>query len=356
MKIRWIRGNDRISYHRPSTWFALGIRGCGKSSLLEHIGENYLEKGHTVLDLFGSRDGEGLAWLRSPYAEEKKILLVHGENVEVETEHDTKTVDQVKMLDFIRYDIIISSSPLYHSTDDEFYQSAKLTDKIYNRKSWSKLCYAIVREAGNFYYSRLKVSENQVIAKAQMIYLIREARHVGLAMGLDTLRFYSIDIDIRSISDFVFIKSLGLAGLPSDLHWLYSYVEPHLFRHLSPDEFVIITKKGCIGYGVFPEVPWHKQEKENIIKKVGLDITYKEPVKKGENRGTFKTIGDREHAKIIELYNKGLSNNKIADKLGRSTRTIWIHIKTHNYQVQTLGLCPRCKRAESPYFDKQALR
>jgi len=75
MKIYWIRGNENLSFNKPQTFFILGIRGSGKSSLLEHIGTKYLEKGCCILDLFGSRDGEGLAWLRSPYAQDKRILF-----------------------------------------------------------------------------------------------------------------------------------------------------------------------------------------------------------------------------------------------------------------------------------------
>ena len=63
MKVNWVRGNDNISFNRPHTFFTLGVRGSGKSSLLEHIGELYLNEGHGILDLFGSRDGENMAWL-----------------------------------------------------------------------------------------------------------------------------------------------------------------------------------------------------------------------------------------------------------------------------------------------------
>ena len=51
--------------HTP-TFLVLGIRGAGKSSWLESLAEYYLGKDiGSVVDLFGSRDGEGLAWLRS---------------------------------------------------------------------------------------------------------------------------------------------------------------------------------------------------------------------------------------------------------------------------------------------------
>lgn len=95
MKVLWVRGNDAIRFNRPNTWFSLGLRGTGKSSLLEHIAEQYLAEGHVVFDLFGSRDGESLAWLRSPYARDKKILLLKGENVGVEASFPAKSVENV---------------------------------------------------------------------------------------------------------------------------------------------------------------------------------------------------------------------------------------------------------------------
>jgi len=62
--------------------------------------------------------------------------------------------------------------------DQEFLYAAKLTDLLYKRLHYKRLVHLIVREAANFYYSRLKVSDSQTFAKSQMIYLIREARHV----------------------------------------------------------------------------------------------------------------------------------------------------------------------------------
>jgi predicted ATPase len=57
MKVKWIRGNHRISFNRPDVWFGIGQRGTGKSSFLEHVGCNYIEESNAVIcDLFGSRD------------------------------------------------------------------------------------------------------------------------------------------------------------------------------------------------------------------------------------------------------------------------------------------------------------
>lgn len=356
MKVLWVRGNEHISFSRPNTYFCLGVRGSGKSTYLESIGEQYLSKGHTILDLFGSRDGEGLAWLRSPYAKDKKILLLKGENVDVEAPCDVKTVQQLKLKDFEEYSIVISSSPCYHSIGDEFINAGMVTNKLYRRLSWKRLVYCLVREASNLYYSRLKVDDSQLIAKSTMIYMLREARHCGLAMGLDSVRYYAIDIDIRSMSDFVILKSQGIDGLSSDLHWLYSIFNPHIVRNMPPEYFFILSRKGAIGIGQFKEIPWHKKEKENILKAVGVKVEYGTPVKAGLYKGTFQTVGDLEHSEIISLYIEGSSYEAIAAKKERSTKTIHGHIHKHNNAVERAGFCPSCRRVKSSYEGQRAVR
>lgn len=357
VKVQWVRGGERISFNRPHTWFDLGVRGSGKSSFLESIGQQYLAKGHTVLDLFGSRDGEGLAWLRSPWSKDKKILLLHGESCDVTAPCDTKKVQQLNLKDFEEYDILISASPLYLNMDDEFINAAQITDKLFRRLSWRSLVYGVVREAANLYYSRLKVSDNQIFAKSQMIYLLREARHVGLALGLDSIRYYAIDIDIRSISDYIILKAQGIDGLSKDLSWLYSIFHPHVIRNMPPQFFFILTRKGSIGTGEFNEIPWHKKERENIMRSVGVTVEYGEPVEKGEYRGKFKTVGDVEHAEIIRLYiEEDLGVDKIGKKLGRSSRTPYEHIKQHNKAVERSGFCPSCRRVKSKYESQPAVK
>ena len=355
MKVKWVRGNERISFNRPHVFFLTGIRGSGKSSFLEFAGMKYLEKGHSVFDLFGSRDAEGLAWLRSPFAEDKKILLLKGDNVDVECSYNVKHVDAVTLHDFEVNDIVISSSPFYINLDQEYIYAAKLTDLLYRRLSWRRLIYCIVREAANLYYSRLKISDNQTQAKAEMVYLIRESRHMGLALGLDSLRWHAIDIDIRSLSDYIIFKNMGQMGLSKEMKWLYSFVEPSLFRYLKPGQFIIITKKGGIGDGVFPYHEWHKKEGENILKALDIKVEYGETPLPSLDKGTFKTVSDKEHAEIIRLYlEENIGIPKIAKTVSRSTQTIKNHIDFHNEALKRSGFCPRCKRAGSPYYDKIA--
>ena len=350
MRVVWVRYNEQIKFNKPSTWFVLGLRGSGKSSFLEHVGEGYLSEGHALLDLFGSRDGEGLAWLRSPYVKDKRILLLKGENVDVDCSFPVKQADQLTLYDLENFDIIVSASPLYLSIDQEFYFAARITDLLYKRLHWRRLGYLIVREAANFYYSRLKVCENQAFAKSQMVYLIREARHCGIALGLDSIRYYAIDVDMRSLADYLVLKSQGVLGLADDLKWLYSFFNPSVVRNMAPEHFIILTRTGALGLGEFPYPSWHKLEKENILASVGVKVEYGEMPKQAEYKGTFKTLSDQEHAELIRLYvEEGLSTVRIAEKLGRSSRTPVLHINRHDEAVKRSGFCPMCRRVQGKY-------
>jgi len=357
MKVLWVRYSDTIRFNNPSTWFSLGLRGTGKSSLLEHIGEEYLLEGHGIFDLFGSRDGENLAWLRSPHAQDKKILLLKGENVDVQCSFPVKLAESLTLHDIEQNDIIISSSPLYLNVDQEFYNAAKLTDLLYKRMHWKRLVYLVVREAANFYYSRLKVSENQVFAKSQMIYLIREARHCGIALGLDSIRYYAIDIDIRNLSDYLLLKSQGIHGLASDLKWLYNYFNPSTVRNMPPQYFFMVAKTGALGLGQFPYNTWHKEEKEDILSNVGIKVEYGEMLEEAQSRGTYLTVSDKEHSEIIRIYiEEGLGYAAIAERLHRSSRTPHEHVEAHNKAVERSGFCAACKRAKGQYLNAVATR
>lgn len=347
MKISWIRGSETIDFSLPNKFFVLGLIGTAKSTFLETMAEEYLFRNQAVCDIFGSRDGEGLAWLRSKWVTsgEKKVLLVHGQNVDVKCSYDTKSVSDLKLNDFDNYDLIISSTPLYITPNQEFREVNRLLDLLYKRQSWTRLVYGITREAANLFYSRLRVSGDQLQAKAEAVYLIRESRHMGLALGLDSLKYTSIDIDMRMLTDFQIIKSLGRFGLPDDLKWLYSFIRPEFIRKMGKNEFVIITNSGAIGIGVFQPLLWHKQQGEHILKAVDVKVEYGEVPKLGEDRRTYKTIGDEEHAEIMALYlDEKQSMAKIEKLKRRSRSTIKAQIDEHDEAVTRSGFCPKCKR------------
>lgn len=347
MKVTWIRSmGGGISFRRPSTFLSFGIRGSGKSSLLEHIGENYLSNGFPIIDLFGSRDGEGLGWCRSPWAKDKKILLLHGDNTRVASSFDSMNISKWQLSDLEKYDITISSSPLYSSPDQEYRDVNRIIDLTYQRRVFdinSQITYILIREASNLLYSRMKVSTDQVQAKSKMTYFIREARHTGFALGIDTLKFTSIDIDIRSVIDYIFFKSLGIQGLPDDLSWLYSLIKPFALQSQEKKRFVCINSAGSVGIGTFSEVPWHKKEGEDILKECGIEVEHGEEMIESKKQ---ERIGDLEHAKFIE---RRLNGEGYADIGGTmwTGEAIRIHVRNHNHDIDLKGACPRCTRAKS---------
>lgn len=342
--LRWGRYmGDDIRFNETATYLSFGIRGSGKSTLLEHLGMNFMEKGSPILDLFGSRSGEALAWLRAPEAGGKKILLLHGDETSLACSYDAKPVSKYSLSDLEHYDLIISASPLYASIDAEYREINKIVDLVYKRAVWTRPVYMIVREAANLLYSRLKVSPDQTIAKSEMTYFVREARHSGFSLGLDTQKLSSIDIDIRITIDYLFFKSLGIQGLPQELHWLYNIYNPLKLQNMPQKNFLILTKTGSHGIGVFPFHKWHKQPGEDLLKDVGIEVEYGDELI--ESKDSHR-VGDLLHAEIMKLRNSGDSYKLIADKKGISSATPYSHVVAHNKEVNSDGLCSRCERAK----------
>lgn len=148
-----------------------------------------------------------------------------------------------------------------------------------------------------------------------------------------------------------------MRGLAGDLQWLYSYFNPAMVGNMPPQYFIITSKTEALGLGEFPYPEWHKKEKENILSNVGIKVEYGEPLYEGYYKGTFRTVGDKEHAEIIRLYiEERLGINKIAEALGRSSRTPLVQIQKHNKAVERSGFCPVCRRVRSKYENENAVR
>jgi len=357
VKIFWRRGNEKLQFTHPQVWFSQGVRGSGKSTLLEYIAMKHMEKNAVILDCFASADGENLAWLRAPFIEDLNVCLLKGANVDVVSSYDVKEVENLGLHDLEKYDLLISSRPLYVNKDHEFFAVGKLTNILYRRFYHKRLLCLLAREASNLWYSRIKVSETQADSKSEAIYLLRESRHFGISLLLDSLRYLSIDKDVRELCDFVFLKSQGISGLSEDLKFLYRFFSPSFVRSMQPWEFILICRRGGLAVGHFPFHDWHKREKENIIKAVELKIEYGQVLELPKAKGSGQSVGDQEHSQIIMMYGEeGLSMNKIATQLGRSTRTPKQHIDKHNVAVQRSGFCAVCRRVGNSLQDKIAIR
>jgi hypothetical protein len=179
---------------------------------------------------------------------------------------------------------------------------------------------------------------------------------MGLSMGMDTLKFTSIDLDVRSVCDYLLFKSLGLLGLPKDLDWLYGYFDPAMLRSMKKPNFLIVSKNSSAGLGAFSEVSWHKQERENILRELDIKVEHGEQIKQAEDKGIFLTVGDSEHGTIIEAYVSGLSMDKVSKQTRRSAHTISEHIHKHDEAVERSGFCPICQRIKSQFVNAKILR
>ena len=122
------------------------------------------------------------------------------------------------------------------------------------------------------------------------------------------------------------------------------------------ENFVILTKNSHTGIGCFPEVPWHKQEREHILRQLGIRVEHGEEIKEAVDKGAFLTVSDTEHTQIIVKYASGFSMQRVADALSRSTATVKRHVHKHDDAVGRSGFCPLCKRVGGEKTKTQVLR
>lgn len=343
IKLWWIRSRDPafIHFRKPVAYLGVGQKESGKSALLETVAVHYPK----IIDLFGSRDSEGLAWCRSPFKD--SVLFIVGDTIDVKSQWDSVRISDLTLRHLTKYKVILSVSAFHPSVDTEFYAMNEIIKVLYRRTWWKEPWFVMVREASNFLYSRLKVSKNQTEAKADFLYLLREARHMGYAVGVDTIRWTGVDADMRGPCDYVFVKRVGIEGLPDDLRWLYGLVRPRSLMNPHPRAFVLVSNRGPVAFGTFDEPYWHKREKENIVQLLDIRIEYGEAPDYGDQ--SRNTVSDFEHIKLVGTYMRVGSMKKVAKMFSRSPATVNTHIKDHDEDVGRLGYCPKCKRVQGPH-------
>jgi hypothetical protein len=150
------------------------------------------------------------------------------------------------------------------------------------------------------------------------------------------------------ISDFLFLKRVGAIGLPKDLRYVYRYITPDSMMRMQPSIFALLTSQGNIGYGNFDYPKWHKEERENILFKLNIDVQHLGDT----NRDLGYTVGLLEHAKIIETHMKNSSMGKTAALVNRSKSTICGEVKIHNDSIAEMGRCLECQKANGKYVNQ----
>ena len=349
--IRWQRAQEHIPFTRPLRFLNLGIQGSGKSSLLEVLAIRHPK----IIDLFGSSDCEGLCWCKPEFIElfnqlyqrDPDILLITGQGKDVASRWDTLKVSEVTLSDFEEHDIVTTVHLFYADETQYFDGLQKITSLLWEKRLWwQEIWFVLIREAANWVYARLKVVKDDATAKKDLVKAYREARHHGLSIGLDTLRWTSIDKEIRDLANYIFVKQVGNAGLPDDLRWLYRYWRTYCMMHLKAEVFGIATLKGAVGFGRFDYPPWHKEEKENILRSTEIEV------KKADNPMPLDrryAVADFEHAEMITKYVELKSTYAAGEALARNPQTVMNHIKRHNAAVKARGQCPKCFHAASDF-------
>jgi len=356
-QVAWYRDRPHqyssMRWERPDTYFVVGsTKGVGKSNTLEFIADLYRKHGACVVDLNGSTDGEGLAWLRNPEVSKRRVLLVKSPDVELRR----KPCDAIDYTDFDYYlvddyDVVVNAAPLYTSMEEELHAARELFLKLAERRSWSRVAATVIRESQDLFTSRVYAYKGQKEVKGLAIYMVRESRHFGMATLLDTMKETSIDADLRYLSDYVIFKEVGLWGIPEKFRWIYSYIEPPRLATLPVNKCVIASKNTALGYGTIPYMKWHKQVNEDLLSLLGVEVEL--PSHNPELNEAVGELDVNTHARIVEDYAGGMSMKQISLKYEVSTATVSRHIQVHNRAIHEGGECPPCRHAESIYYDKE---
>lgn len=145
IKISWKRGRDRIRWKNQIT-LCLGKKGAGKSACGEAWACNHKKNRPKarVIDLFGSRDNESLAWCRdnSPIDD---ILLITGPNIDVDCSWDTCPTDKLTLAKMEGYQATTTCNSFYHDQDDRFAGLEAIIDTFWDRLAWTDPNIALIR-------------------------------------------------------------------------------------------------------------------------------------------------------------------------------------------------------------------
>ena len=338
----WRKGRERMNFRQASTYWSFGKRFSGKSSLIELIGSKYLEEGATLFDIFSARDGESLAWLRSPYTD---VMLVCGDAMKLECPWPWVKMKDFRLEEAERHQLVITCPQFYANEYEQYATLSRLVDILKWRIVWDKVDVLMVREAGRLVASRIisgKVS-NRLEAEYDFIDLHNEAYHTGLCALIDSVRPIAVAPDVREIANYVFVKKMGRMKIPAELWYVMKHIDPQYLRRMPIGQFVMVTDNDNVAVGYSDKVPWHISRGENLMKNLGItvqrDSAYVAPSRQsaGAIPETGRKITQAIHANIMEMRRNGKSYREIRDSLqaqggpALNPVTIGEEIKDHEY-------------------------
>jgi hypothetical protein len=215
--------------------------------------------------------------------------------------------------------------------------------------------YILIREASNLLYSRLRITKEQLTAKAEIVYFLRESRHFNISVGMDTQKATSIDADVRNVLDFIVLKRWGGEVLQDFIikrfqeyedyvYYMYGYdieVNKQYVYTLDPNEYLIIPINDVVlSKGTFDMPPWHKLENEDIIEQLDFKIVEIEPIH------YYKS--EKLHTRIIELSIEGMKPKAVGETLALPPKIVEKHLDLHIKEVSEYGYCRVCKSYNMP--------
>lgn len=358
----WKRFPQKLDFSQPFRAVISGTTGAGKSALvecLETLHDKYNNGNGKIIDIFASRDFENLGLCRHEQLK-NDILFVHGNSTKISSQWNHKAVGEMTLADYEEHRVIISIPAFYANQKEEWTSLRRMTNILWKRTHYdrNKVWFMGVREGTSLLYSRIGLGGNQGEAKSQFIYCIKEMRHSGVGIAVDILRYLALDVEVRSLADYLFIKATGLDGLPDNLNWVYGYYDLFVDIMTMPEWcFVIATKKGGLGNGRFQLPYWHKQTHEDLLSLFKIEIKHSDDGEINYGEENSPHITDFEHADIIRIrlakgtgttaLSKGGAwdvNGKIIRLQKHSSKTVYRQVQAHNASIQATGYCEVCKR------------
>lgn len=307
-----------------------GIRGGGKSGLLFNIATHWPK----VIGLYGSLDDEILTLLRAhKYLRKWEQCLILGpEGVDVTSSWDYKYYGDLTWADMEKYEVIVMPQKIHQQPKTFSLGCEYVASFLLRRPAVKDYWFLCVTEAANIMWARQSLKNAKLDqAKAYLVWLLRQLRHVGVAIGMDSQYLLALDKEVRNISDYTFLKNLGAFSLPPDLEWVYGYVPPPAIRALYPNEFVATDKFAGVYCGWFRLPPWHKQPKENIYESLGIRWEWGDPELRKFDVAEVNTHQEdmAVHSEIVRAFLEVKTIKGTASKSGHDRDTVRRHLSLH---------------------------
>jgi len=339
-----------------ATFRIIGVRRSGKSGLGETIAIKYLQNGSSVYDLYAANDNESLAWLDSPYSD--RVILVRGAETTLDCNYHTMSIEDLEPKTAPDGRIFIMTKSFF--ANEELYYAAleKLTECFSKRDSWNRTHVILIREAQEWIAGRMKSGRPRGAKDSaeDFITFNNTLFHCGYAVITDSQRSVGVSKDVRELTTFLFMKTMGQMEIPDNLNWTMKYETPELMRQLPSHLFNMVGERGQFAIGWFLLPPWHIKRGTSIIERLGIRVSFDEKKtaiamvrRRDEARkygGRAPAIDEQMH-RVIVAEHMGV-NGSAEEPKGKSFREISLENRIsedsakRQWKAHVMGVCS-CK-------------